>query len=177
MRELDKIANEYYDGDTLKAIKGFFENQQCIDSYVSEFTKEEAEYAYCLIMDDMAEKNGGRKQLGKKFAREIQLQQMNLTEEEILNAKKNPYKSNLLKSFLKLLLIEGGVISVALAGNKINIDSSTLGILASTLTTMVSMDLANSILAYSKFKKIKKQLMNEQMQNNEIINNNIGRSL
>ena len=162
MRELDKIANEYYDGDTKKAIKGFFLKQQCISNYIDEFTPEEAEFAFSLVLEDMAKQYGGKEKLGKKWARSMTLEQLDLTEKEVLEAEENPYKTDVLKAFLKLLLAEAGVIILSLIGN---FDKTFLGLAFSSVTTIFSMNLAGGIMRYFQFKKIKKQLKKEQQQN------------
>ena len=180
MRKIDIIAKEKFNGDTIQTLNYLLENNQSIEQYIDELTKEEAQIVLNWASEKAHEKFGGRENFERKMIREIELDSLNITEEEIKNAKKNPYKAKIFKGFLKMLLIDGGIVSLALISSSLGINPEILGLLGATITGMFSLGMANNVMKYFKFKKIKNQIIDENTNSDQIENGtekDIGRIL
>lgn len=168
MRKIDLLAQEKFNGDTLKAIEYLVINKEpTFGEYVQEFTKKEATFAFRALhtyhVDKIIEEDfGGKEKFADDVVREINLQELNLTAEEVKNAEKNPFRAKLGKDVLKLALLEGGVVGLSALGGKAGFDATSIGFLGSIGTTICSLGMADNIMKYFKFKKMKKQLLEEE---------------
>lgn len=176
MRKIDIIANEKFNGNTIEALHYLLDSDIKLGEYREELNVEELKYVMNYVTNKVAiKKYGNRENLAKAAVQEIKLKSLNLTEEEVRNAKKNPYKAKMSKSFLKLLLTEGGIVSLALAGKNLGIEGPTLGVIGSALTAFMSYGVAENIIKYLKFRSLKKNIDNNLFEKTDEINK--GRSL
>lgn len=168
MRKLDILAQEKFNGDTLKTIEHLIVTKDPeFGAYVQEFTKKEATYAFRSLhtnhVDKIIEEDfGGKEKFANDVMREMNLQELNLTAEEVKNAEKNPFRAKLGKDVLKLALLEGGVVGLSALGGKAGFDANGIGFLGSVGTTLCSLGMADNIMKYFKFRKMKKQLLEEE---------------
>ena len=169
MRKIDIYAQENFNGNIEQAIEHLLcgehgDTKYIFDQYVDELTLEESKFAMKIIHRQTVN-SLGEKQFNDEVHKLNVLQQLNLTEEEVKNAPVNPYKSTLLKSVFKLLVMNGGVISLAVAG----IAPQILGLAAPLVMGLSSMTVATNLVNYFKFKKIKSKIdsfpgMDEQIE-------------
>ena len=109
MREIEKIANEKFDGDIYKAIDFVYRNyakesNPYMDKIYSEFTQQELEMSAQVVRNLAIERSGKNKV--KKFEKAVGIMNsLNLSDEEIIRAKENPYKKRLVKSLISMFLV------------------------------------------------------------------------
>ena len=160
MREIDKIANEKFGGSVEKTIEYLLCNSDGYDikGYVNEMTPEEARYTLKFIEDRAVSNAGGRKNFNKALKMEFNLQYLKLTEEEVKNAKFNPFKIPLLKSLLIMLLSVVIVVCVSLFGKQLGMDSSVVSAITSLAIGLSTVSLSDKVIKYFKFKSVKKTI-------------------
>ena len=156
MRKTDIIANEKFEGNIAKAIDYIMNTfgDEKLDEIVDEWTPEE-----CIIAQDVV-KQMAIKQYGKEKIDSVMMgENLMLQKSEIVSAKKNPYKAKIGLDFLKLLLVNGGLLALAGITKTAGInfqDNSILkivGSITSVFTTCVSMDVGVNIFNYFKYNK------------------------
>lgn len=175
MRKIDALANEKFNGDTISALNYLLNTDGSIESYIDELNKEEAQIVLNWAVKEAHKQFGGEENFRNEIMNDIELSSLELTSEEVKNAPKNPYKAAILKSFLSMLLMDGGVIALTLASGNIGIDPSALGVLGATVTGLFSAVIANNIIKYFKFKKMKKRLSTESIED-QLVNENVEES-
>lgn len=169
MRDTDKLAKEKFNGNIVETIKYILLNYkgQDMDKFVFEWTPEECEIAAKFIKQRAVE-NSSKEEVNQILNEENMLEQLNLTKEEVQKAERNPYRAKLGKQFLKLLLVNGGLIALAATLQNININASQNIIEAistgatSIFTTYMALDIGPDLVKYFKFKKLKKQYEKEK---------------
>lgn len=176
MRKIDVLANEKFNGNTFDALHYLLDSDIKLGEYREELNVEELKYVMNYVTNKVAiKKYGSRENMAKSAIQEIKLKSLNLTEEEVKNAEKNPYKTKVSKSFLKLLLTEGGIVSLALASKSIGIEGPALGAIGSAITAFMSYGVAENIIKYINFRALKKNMDNNLVEDVDEINK--GRSL
>lgn len=167
MRKIDIEAQNNFNGDTIKLIRYYTENQKSLEEFVPELNSKEA-LELTKIAFEKGNETYGHDNFEKMLIKDMKLVNLNLTEEEVRSAEVNPYKAKIFKGFLKLLLIEGGILSMVFLGKNIGFDTYSLGILSQIATGVVSITIAENILKYFKFKNIKKYIE----KNKDVFDNN-----
>lgn len=168
MRIVDKLTVEQFNGDKKAAIYYMYKNfgsKETANDYMRQFygelNKEELRMAAEVIRQLAVERSG--LEAVEKFEKSVStMKSLNLTDEEIMNAEKNPYKAKIGKNFLKLLLVNGGLLGLTallpnLGGNTAGIENVATTI-ASICTTGLAIDSGSNIMKYFKFKNAKKVL-------------------
>ncbi len=159
MREIDAIANEKFNGNTLAAIEHLVRTlgKGEFGRYVHELTPDEAKFVLDLIHSENVKAVGGEQEYNKLLKREEQLLSMNLTYEQVRDATGNPYKTKLLLAVLSFLLIEGGLAVLLL----LKVDFHYLSAIVSFCTGLLSLNLASNIVNYIKFRHLKESIDKE----------------
>lgn len=163
MRKLDVLANEKFGGDIEQTLNYllFNRNGDKIDDYVDEMTPEEARAVLMILRGKVVKGYGGEENFKMAVNIDEKLEELKLTKEEVLNAEKNPYKAKLGKSFFKMIIAQGGIVSLMVAANNFGIDISSLGLISSVVTGLLSFDMVQKIEKYVKYNKLKKELLSE----------------
>ena len=167
MRNLDVVAKEKFGGDIEKTIEFLLLNGEDnnFDKYVDELTYEEAQMVMKIMNAEAIKHYGSERNYQMEIKKNRLLMELDLTEEEVKNATKNPYKAKILKSSLIMLIMEGGIIALSLFGNSLGFTPAMLGVGASIATGLSSVTLASNIIGYVKFKNAKKFINNHQITN------------
>lgn len=154
MREIDVIAQEKFNGDSKQAIEYllYTVGENGFGPYIDELTQDEARFVVSILNRDAIKYFGSEKRYKEELIKNQSLAEFNLTEEEVRNTPKNPYKATLLKHICTMLLMNGGIIALSSMG----IDISALGLVQSVVTGLLAMTMAGNIIEYVKFKKMKK---------------------
>ena len=172
MREIDKLAKEKFNGDYRAAIEYMYRNyaskkNPIMDKFYSELNKEELKIA-AEILVQMTKEKKGENVISEMINASRNLDSLNLSSEEVLNAEKNPYKAKVGKDFLKLLIVNGGLLALYAVLKQFNINAQGMNIeaiattIASIYTTSIALDAGPNLMNYFKFKFTKKQLENLQ---------------
>lgn len=177
--KLDEFANQYFSGNMNEAIAqiayeaysrnfDYTKSYQTCESLLKQLNSEQ-EKIYVDYLAKEIKKNP------KKFQKDINMTEnivnMNLTYEEIQNAKVNPYKAKIGKSFFKFLVGTGGILAFMIAANNLGQGdlATKLGAGAMTLfNSYVALDVTSNIMNYFKFKNAKKYVNVNEFQKNEI---------
>ena len=157
MRKIDILANEKFNGDTIKALDYFLDREQSIEQYIPELNKEES--LHVLQWTDKIikqEYNGDMEKFERDVKLDIKLASLNLTESEVAQAEKNPYKAKILKSLLVMLLVEGGIVGLSLVGGLAALPG--LGIASQAVVGILALGMSDNIISYFKFRKAKKMI-------------------
>ena len=157
MRKIDEIAAQQFGGNTFAVIDHYVQNKMCLDDFVDDFTKEEAEYAFHLATDKVAEHYGGKENLQDCVLFDMKVQGLGISEEEIENAVVNPFKKDTLKAFAKLLLSIFIPTIVYAIARQFTDDTSWIFGVQSVLIGLFSINLATALLKLLRFRKLKKQ--------------------
>lgn len=162
MRKIDIIANEKFSGNVEKTIEYLLYNagENAFDEYIDELTQDEARIAVKFLEKEAVKQYGGKKEYNAEIKKNRKLYSLNLTEEEVKNAKINLYKADILKGVFKLLVMESGVVALSMVGNGVGINPMLIGTIGSTITALASSTLATNIINYVKFKKVQKMVAN-----------------
>ncbi|MBR6516460.1 MAG: hypothetical protein IKT40_06345 [Bacilli bacterium] len=159
MRKIDEIANEKFNGDINRTLYYLvYEAGEPFDPYIPELTQAEAATVLRFVEDRAIKHYGSEENYYNEYKKRKLLAQLDLTEEEVRNAKKNPYKAKLLKNSLLMLIVEGGILALGLAANQMGIAPDILSYAGSIATGLFSMTLAGNLLEYVRFKKTKKMI-------------------
>ena len=163
MREIEKLANEQFNGDIPAAIEYVYRNHaqnknSYMDKIYSEFTKEELRMA-AEILVKMTKERCGENVVHNIFKAEKLISRLDMTIEEILGADKNPFKK---KCILALCCLVLTVIVPVLVIKFFNItDAENQKILyqwQSIIIGIIAIDLGPCIIKFFQFKKAKKLL-------------------
>ena len=176
MRKIDVFANEKFNGNIKDALLYLLNSNgdYRMDDYVDELSRDEANFVYLALRDKAIKHYGGLENYRSELKKQSDLTSLNLTEEEVRTAEVNPYKASLLKSVLKLLIMDGGILLLSMMSPVLGISVSTLGIGASLFSGIYSLTIVENLAKYVKFSKVKKIIDSEQLQNIEL-NNERGR--
>lgn len=163
MRELDIIAREKFNGDIRKTIEFLLLNgaDNNFDKYVDELTYDEAKIVMEIMNSEAIKHYGSESNFKNEVKKNRLLIELELTEEEVKNAKKNPYKAKIFKSSLMMLIMESGIIALSLFGSNLGITPAMLGVGASIVTGLSSMTVASNVINYVKFKNASKIIDNQ----------------
>ena len=162
MREIEKIANEKFEGDIPKAIEyayrtwGTADNENMRKIY-EEFTDEDKIIADEVIRNLAMEQSGGKVSQLERIS-----ESLNMSDEEIMEEKKNPFINKFLISFDCLLLsvIIPAAIVLCFGLLKTKIGNFIMGIqLVFIVMSAVesAIDLSH-IIKFNKAKKILKEI-------------------
>ena len=158
MRKIDEIAAQQFDGDTLAVINHYVQNKMCLDDFVDDFTKEEAEYTFSVLVEIAAEDYGGSNNLQDCVLFDMKLQRLGISEEEMENAVANPFKKDTLKALIRLLLSIFIPTVVYAIIRQFTDDTSWIFAVQTCLIGVFSINLATALLNLLRFRKLKKQL-------------------
>lgn len=170
MNKIEILANEKFAGDLTAAIVYVMDNfdSEQLNEYVLEFNREQSDIFLGLLsgrINKYIPDNQKRRIVEENF----DLAKIDLSKEEVNQMEVNPYKAKIGKDLLKLLIINGGLISVNLLSGSIG--SSLLGenffqfasSVSMILSSVVSLSTSKDLLNYFKFKKIKDKSLNEDV--------------
>lgn len=162
MRKIDRLAQEKFNGDIQETIKYLLHNSQSSEfhEYINEMTEAEASYTLDCIEEHTIEKVGGIENYKALYKREEQINSLNMTFEEVRDAKTNPFKKKLIKSLIGMFIIQGLSISLMLLGDS----GPMLGTIVATSSGLWAMAVASNLIDFLKFKKVKKSVDREVME-------------
>lgn len=165
MREIDIIAKEKFDGDIKKTIEYLLLNLGPgeFDKYVRQLNADESKFALTIIKRETVKAVGGQSNFEVLMRNQDIVSELNMSFDEVNNAKKNPYKAKILKSILGMLLVEGGILTMGLLG----VPVATLGLASAVGISVSSSFITDNIMKYFKFKKLKKAVDNVPVQEEE----------
>ena len=164
MREIEKIANEKFNGDIYKAIDFVYRNyaseeNSLMDKIYSEFTQQELEMSAQVVRNLAIERSGKKKV--KKIEKSIGIiKSLNLSDDEIIAAKENPYKKRMVISLISMfLVIVVPFLLYTFVNNSIQkwIESAQV-----ILIGLLAVELADSIRKSYLFRKAKSILDSEE---------------
>lgn len=177
MRKIDEIANEKFNGDMNRTLEYLlYEADGPFTPYVEELTQEEARMVMKFLERDAIKHYGSEENFYDEIDKNGLLRHLDLSEDEVRNATKNPYKAKMLKNALKMLIMEGGIIALGLVGGSFGLTPAVLGMAGSVATGIWSMTLAGNIIDYVRFRKAKK-IITAQDQNATLVNESRGRGM
>ena len=162
MREVEKLAQEKFDGDIYKALDYAYRNwgstvNERMTKLYSELNKEELKMASQIIRNLAIERSG--KDKVEKFEKSIGiLKSLNLNDDEIAKSKENPFKIPMIVSIISLLLaIIVPLLLYQAVDNRIRgwIESAQI-----VLIGIFACKIADKIRKYFLFKKAKQALDN-----------------
>lgn len=175
--ELYQLAKQKFNDDMQATWAYIFSqcSEEEIERYTSMADTYQAGQAFLLV------NNGKMKnQLNNEMSQlkdEKNLSSLNISREEVLNAKKNPYKSEIMKNLFKILLTSSSIVALsALGGPALGISASGLTAIESVLGILNStfaFDLADKLTKYFKFKKAKETISKE----NNLVNDSVERRM
>ena len=157
MRKIDEIAAQQFGGNTLAVIDHYVQNKMCLDDFVDDFTKEEAEYTFSVLVEIAEEDYGGSNNLQDCVFFDMKLQRLGISEEEMENAVANPFKKDTLKALICLLLSIFIPTVVYAIIRQFTDDTAWIFGLQTCLIGVFSINLATALLKLLKFRKLKKQ--------------------
>lgn len=171
MRETDIIAKEKFNGDVNAAIEYILRN--CENEFINKesalWNREESNFALTVVIQIAIEKKG-KKYIDNMVGEAIAVAQLDMTEDEILNAQRNPYAKKIKREILFWLIASGGITALIVILKRFSIFSgSTVGIIASVasiVTTYFAIEVGSSIVDYFRFKKAKKFLLESDSNQN-----------
>lgn len=161
MSKLEQLANEKFAGNKEDAIRYLVESadKATLDAIIDDCNQKEADMFLKFIFKNV---KGSKKVLTDEMKKERNLAYLNLTEEEVKNAPKNPYKASVAKSFLRLLIAEGGILAISLAATNFGLPPEAIGAIGTVITGLLASDTAQKLISYVKFKNLQKQINLEQ---------------
>ena len=176
MPRTHKLASEHFDGDIKKAVEHvmLYVRGEELDEYMKEWTPEMADHALTSVY------NFGKEKFGEKGIKQIMniestLENLNLTEEEVLT-RKNPFVKKSLKSvFILLFGCIGIPILLAILKEYIVIDSVEGWILGalSIFITYQAFGIANNLINIFRFKRVKRSILQMQELSEEVETRNL----
>ena len=167
--DIQKLADSQFNGDLRQAIDYFFRtySSEDIERLATTFNKEQSKIALEVIRT-ITQTSEFKKALSEEVHREIALRGLELTKEEVMNAKVNPYKATSMKQFLKLLIMEGGIVALGFAASSLGIDAGLINSAGSILTAYFAYDIGVNVVKYFQFNKLKKGYIKEQSKTQEL---------
>ena len=162
MREIEKLANEKFDGDRYKALDYAYRNWGSKDNVndrmrklYGELTEEELKMAAQIIRNLAIERSG--KDKVENFEKSIGLMNsLNLSDDDILAVKGNLYKKPMLISLFSMLLLIGVPFLIyQFASTSVK---GTIEFLQAVLIGLNAYNLADNIRKFYLFAKAKKSL-------------------
>lgn len=159
MREVEKLAQEKFDGDIYKALDYAYRTWGSKDTVndrmrklYSELNKEELKMAAQIIRNLAIERSGKNKV--EKFEKSIRyMKSLDLSDDELAKAKNNPFKRQLIISLISMLIVIVVPLLLYLA-----VDNSTQKWIESVqivLIGIVAYKLADSTRKFFLFQKAK----------------------
>ena len=157
MRKIDEIAAQQFGGDTLAVINHYVQNKMCLDDFVDDFTKEEAEHAFSLLVDAVADNYGGMDSLQTIVIFDNHLEELGVSEETVETASINPFKKGTINALIKLLLSIFVPLALYAIIRQFTDNTSWIFAVQTCLIGVFSINLATALLKLLKFRKLKKQ--------------------
>lgn len=160
MREVEKLAQEKFNGDIYKALDYAYRNwgstvNDRMSKLYSELTKEELKMAAQIIRNLAIERSG--KDKVEKFEKSIGIMKsLNLSDDEITKAKENPFKKSMIISIISMLIVIVVPLLLHLA-----VDNATQKWIESAQVILIGIfasKLADSVRKSFLFKKAKQGL-------------------
>lgn len=172
---INEFAKLYFEGNSNKAIEHlalegytenfkFTNNPKNFDVIISSLSSEQRTY-YVQSLIKVTKENP--KKFNEALDNAVSISEMNLTYEEVQNAKVNPYKAKIGKSFFKFLVGTGGILAFMIAANNLGQGdlATKLGAGAMTLfNSYVALDVTSNIMNYFKFKNANKYVNEAELQ-------------
>ena len=162
LRKIDILSNEMFDGNMENAIRYVMKNLEGDEQYeyVKEFNNNEAAFASNVLYYMAVEKHG-EKVVNQTVKAEIDLQFLEMTEDQIRNAKENPFCKDLKKAILKLLVVvlaSGIMLGVSeFADESFSIIFKLLGGIFGVIgITSTAGEVTGSTMKCLKYRKLKK---------------------
>ena len=155
-RKIDIVAEEMFDGDVEKTLNYLLDNDQCIEQYIDELTKAEANLVLDWVDKNIIEtKFGGKEKFQRNIINEMRLKSsletIKMSEEQVRITEKNPFISLILKHIAILI---SGIVVVLVAEGVFN-EHQILSILPFFIG-FEALNLSGGIFKCIKFKKAKK---------------------
>lgn len=172
--EIDQLAKEKFNGDIQKTWDYIFSNctSEEIDRYVAMADPYQAGQAVVLV-NSIKDKT-----VNKSYKLQNDLSTLKLSREEVLNAKKNPYKVDVMKNLFKIFLTSSSIVALSAIGTPVlGLGAGSLAAVESFLglvNTSFAFNLAEKLPKYFKFKKAKKEL---EKNNNNNYNDSMKRGM
>lgn len=154
MRKIEIYAKEKYNGNIKAALVDMVNgnSERGLEEFADELTQVESLFVVRQGIVVASAKVGGISNFKKVVKKEQFLRELDISEQEILTAEKNPYKTKTLKGALLALIMGGGILALSLSG--VPLDNFSLGV--SVATGILASTLAPNLINYVKFKKAKK---------------------
>jgi len=169
MRQIDKIAEEQFDGDVYKAIEYVYETyahekNPIMDKIYSEFTQKEREIA-CEVIKNMAIKKTGQKAVDDIYESVNIMERLHMSDEEILSSEKNPFGKTIIKYVILMLCVISVPLILMFFTKNLNIKlfgielDKILSLVPMIGITPIAIKLGPAINNYCDFKRLKKYLL------------------
>ena len=159
-RKIDILAEEMFDGEVEKTLNYLLDNGECIEQYIDELTKDEANVVLDWVDNNIIEtKFGGKEKFQQNIINEMQLtsalKMINMSEEKVRITKKNPFLSQIVKHTIILII---GIIAILVIG--VLFKELQIEYILSLFIGIEALALSDNIFKYFKFKKAKKIVAN-----------------
>ena len=162
MREVEKLAQEKFDGDIYKALDYAYRTWGSKDTVndrmrklYSELNKEELKMAAQIIRNLAIERSGKNKV--EKFEKSIRyMKSLDLSYDELAKAKNNPFKRQLIISLILMLIVI--VVPILICSVVDNFIQKWIETAQVVLLVAVAMKLVGDIRKFFLFRKAKKGL-------------------
>ncbi len=153
MNKIEKLAEVKFDGDIEKAIDYLFRNgtKEAQSSFFKDFTPEQKQITV-KVVEEQLKPFGGTDGIMRE---EVIKAELNLTEDEIANAKRNPYLTKMGKIIIGMLLTQAGVIAAEIYISNPVIQQS-IQIALGGISISLAVVLVNNIRRCIRFNKLKK---------------------
>lgn len=160
MREIDRIAQEQFDGNVNRAIEHLLMTgeEASFDPYVKTLTAEEAKFALTIIKREMVKAAGGPENYNHLVKTSQMLTEINLPRETVQNAKHNIFITRLLITVAVLLVF---IIAFPFT-MKLNVPKDTVKLILAIGIGLLASKSAEYLLKGIKFSKIKKRIAVEE---------------
>lgn len=156
--ELDELADTKFNGDLKATWKHIFSSdEEVIDHYVSIADKHQAHMAFMMLRDEANKLS--KRELRRYERAERLLHSLNMTEAEVLDTPRNPYRRSLLLDILKVTVVVSAIVGLIAFEAFLGMESNIFAILMSILSlvcTLFAFGLAKSIQNFFRFWHIKK---------------------
>lgn len=157
-REIDKIAREKFDGDVDKAIRYCVANKLMTDEIAQSLNTHES--FVCLgQVEKEVDKKGGEGLFARVTMQSATLEKWHITHDDVRNTTKNPFTNDIFKWLIILVFVV--IFSALVLPILPSKQHEGFAILEPTFIGLCSIELASKIVNSIKFKKIKKQITEE----------------
>lgn len=161
MREIDRIAQEQFNGDMEKTLYAllFDGNLGGLDPHVDDLNKEEATFVYLCMRCAAIQAYGGEETYKKALKTEKLAAKVDMTTDEARNCQCNPYRKKLLLEAGKLFGAVLLPIFVALCLRKLGVGYGWIYSVQAILIGLCAINTAKAALSILRFHRLKKLLV------------------